>query len=336
MTDEIANFIPSLLASPSLLYNVIGLVIYAVVVAIIFSLFSYVMGWLERKIIAKAQYRHGPTYVGKWGIFQNLADLVKLLSKEEIELDNADRLLFMAGIPLLVAAAIFTIFLLPLSPTMQATNLSFGILLVFVIIAFTPILLFIAAFSSGNKFADISAQRSVLILFSYEIPMILVIAAIALLAKGYNIQDIVGAQSPYYFAVLMPLGLVIMFIGMLAELERHPFDLREADSELIAGWLTDVSAPYYALALFLDYARVFMGSVLMAILFFGGWLGPPMIPLPGLFWLILKAFLIGIFIIFIRATAFRMRIDRVLRFGWSWLVPLSIINLIITYIIFVR
>lgn len=323
-----------MLNSPSLLYNIVGLVIYAIVVVLIFSVFSYIMGWLERKIIARIQYRHGPTYVGKWGILQNLADLIKLLAKEDVELDHADKLLFMLGLPLLIAFSIFIIFLFPLSTTLQATNLGFGLLLVFVIIAFSPIMLFITAFASGNKFADISAQRSVLILFSYEIPMILVVVAIALFAKGYNLQSVVGAQSTVWFALAMPLGLVIMFIGMLAELERPPFDLREADSELIAGWLTDASAPYYALALFLDYTRVFMGSALLAILFFGGWLGPSF--LPGLFWLILKTFLIAVFIIFVRATAFRMRIDRVLRLGWLWLIPLSIINLIITFALVIR
>lgn len=333
MTDNLTSIIPSLLSSPSLEYEIVGLIIYAIVISIIFSIFSYVIGWLERKIIARAQYRHGPTYVGKWGILQNFADLIKLLGKEEIRLDNADRLVFPLALPALLATSIFLIFLFPFSPTLQATSLGLGILLVAVVLAFSPILMFLVAYASGNKFSDISAQRSVLILFAYEIPMLLVIAAIGLLARGYNIQNIVSSQSGYYFAILMPLGLFIMFVVVLAELERPPFDLREADSELIAGWLTDISAPYYALALFLDYSRMFLGSIIIAILFFGGWLGPSF--LPGLFWLLIKAFLIAIFIIFMRATMFRMRIDRVLKLGWFWLVPLSILNLIITYAIFI-
>ena len=117
---------------------------------------------------------------------------------------------------------------------------------------------------------------------------------------------------------------------MLAEFERPPFDLREADSELIAGWLTDMSAPYYALALMLDYMRMFMGSLLIVILFFGGWSGPF---LPGVFWLIFKAVLVSLFIIIIRVSVVRMRIDKILRLGWMYLLPLALINLLITLII---
>lgn len=325
--------IPFWLHSASLLYNIIGIIIYVVIVSIIFSIFGYMVGWLERKLIARAQYRHGPTYVGMWGILQNMADLIKLLAKSDVVLDNADRFIFIISIPLILALSVFLVLLLPYSPVLQATNLGFGLLMIFTVIAFFPILLFSAGFSSANKFANISAQRSVLILLGYELPMLLVVASVALLANGYNLQSIIAMQSNSYFALLMPIGLFVFFVAMLAEFERPPFDLREADSELIAGWLTDISAPYYALTLFIDYARMFLGSVLIAILFFGGWLGPPL--LPPLFWLIAKAFIISIFIIMVRATTFRMRIDRILRFGWWWLIPLSLINLIITYIIFV-
>lgn len=330
--NNIVN-IPFWLSSNSLLHNIIGIVIYVILVSIIFSIFGYTVGWLERKLIARAQYRHGPTYVGLWGILQNLADLIKLLAKQDISLKNADRLLFIVSLPLLLAVTIFIILLLPYSPGLQATNLGFGLLIVFTIISFFPILLFTSGFATGNKFADISAQRSVLMLISYELPTLLVVAAIALLSNSYNIQNIVQLQSSNYLIVLMPIGFVIFFITMLAETERPPFDLREADNELIAGWLTDYSSPYYALSLFLDYARMFLGSILIAILFFGGWLGPA--PLPPIIWLVLKAFIISMFIVMVRATAFRMRIDRVLSLGWKWLIPLSLINLVITYIVFI-
>ncbi len=334
--NDLANNIVNIqfwLGSASLLYNIIGVIIYVIIVSIIFSIFGYTVGWLERKLIARAQYRHGPTYVGMWGILQNMADLIKLLAKSDINLKNADRLFAAISIPLLLALSVFIVLLLPYSPALQATNLGFGLLIVFAIIAFFPILLFNAGFSTGNKFANISAQRSVLILLGYEIPILLVVASVALLANGYSLQGIIAAQSNSYFALLMPIGLLVFFIAMLAEFERPPFDLREADSELIAGWLTDISAPYYALALFIDYARMFLGSVLIAILFFGGWLGPSFIP--PIVWIVAKAFIISVFVIMVRATTFRMRIDRILRFGWWWLVPLSLINLIITYIVFV-
>jgi NADH-quinone oxidoreductase subunit H len=329
---NIAN-IPYWMGSQNPLYNIIGIIIYVIIISITFSIFGYVVGWLERKLIARAQNRHGPTYVGMWGFLQNFADLVKLLAKEDIIMERADKLLFMVSIPLILALSVFVILLFPYSPSLQATSLNFGLLIILTIIAFFPITLFAAGFSTGNKFAGISAQRSVLILLSYEIPTVLVVASIVLISGSYNMASIVASQSSYYYVLLVPIGFIVFFIALLAEFERPPFDLREADSELISGWLTDVSAPYYALALFIDYARMFLGSILIAILFFGGWLGPSF--LPPFFWIVAKAFIISIFIIMIRATAFRMRIDRILRFGWEWLIPLSLINLIIAYILFV-
>jgi NADH-quinone oxidoreductase subunit H len=329
--NSIYGLFVSGLSSSNPLTFLVSVVAYAIIIMVIMSVFAYIFGWVERKLIAKAQYRHGPTYVGKFGILQNLADLIKLIAKEKMVPSNANRILFALAPQILVAMATLLILLLPFSPTLQATNLGVGLLAIFVILGFTPILLFIAAFSSGNKFADISGQRSVLLLISYELPMMLVIASVALTANGYNLQHIIAGQSKFAYAFIMPIGLFIFFVTMLAELERTPFDLREADSELIAGWLTDMSAPYYALSLLLDYTRMFLGGLLIAILFFGGWSGPL---LPPAAWLVIKAFLIALFIIIIRVTLVRMRIDRVLRFGWAWLIPLALINLVLTYVLF--
>lgn len=322
----------SWLSSSNLLLYSVAIVIYAILVLILISVFAYLFGWVERKLIAKIQHRHGPTYVGKYGILQNLADLVKLLAKEHMTPKNSDRVLFVLGPVLLLAVLTFVILLLPFEPGIQASNLGLGILVVFVFIAFLPLILFLSGFATGNKFADISAQRSVLMLISFEIPMLVVVAAAVLLSGSYNISGIISAQARMtWFAFLMPLGLFVFFVTMLAEMERPPFDLREADSELIAGWLTDFSGPYYALALFIDYTRILLGSLLIVILFFGGWSGPV---LPPIAWLLIKAFIVALFTVVLRATTMRMRIDRVLRLGWLWLLPISLINLILTYIIF--
>ena len=333
MIDSIVQLFNSLLNSSNILYNLVALVIYAIIIFLILAVFGYMFGWVERKLIAKAQYRHGPTYVGKYGILQNFADLVKLFSKASLDLDNADSILYSTALPILISLTIFTVMLLPIFPSIQATNIGFGLLLVFIIIAFMPIAIFLSGYASGNKFADISAQRSILMLLSYEIPLMLVIAAIGLISKGYNLQNIIAMQSNAYYIVLMPIGFAVFFIAMLAEIERPPFDLMEADSELIAGWITDMSPAYYALVLFLDYSKVFMSSLLISILFLGGWLGPA--PIPGVVWLLIKAIIIAVIAVIIRATTFRMRIDRILRMGWLILIPLSLINLIITYIVFV-
>jgi len=308
------------------------LIVEVIAIFILIVFFDYTFGWLERKSIAKAQFRHGPTYVGKFGILQNLADIVKLLAKENIIPKNADKLVFSTVPPLILALFIFLIYLLPFSSSL-GVDISIGLLAIFVLLSFAPLLIFLTGAASGNKFSLISAQRSVIMSLAYEVPLILSVAAVALYAGSFNIANIVNSQARIPFIVLMPIGFVVFFIAMLAELERPPFDLREADSELIAGWLVDVGAPYYAVALFVDYTRMFLGSLLISLIFLGGWLGPY---LPGLIWLLIKAFVVAVVIVIIRATTVRMRLDRLMRFGWFWLLPLAVLNIILTFVLFVK
>lgn len=312
---------------------VIAIVVYLIILSIIFSVFVYVFGWVERKVMARMQSRHGPTYVGKWGFLQNLADLIKLVAKEHIVPDTADKPLFQMAIPALLAIFVLMLMFIPLSTGFVGISTSVALILVFMLLSLTPLVVFIAGWASGNKFSSIAAQRSVVMMLSYEIPIILVIVAAALLANSYDFTSIINAQSKVWFAILMPIGFIVFFIALLGEIDRPPFDLREADSELIAGWLTDVSAPYYALVLFIDYLRLFVGVTLVVIIFFGGWLGPSFIP--QFAWLMIKVAIISVITIFIRATTVRMRIDRLLRIGWTYLMPLSVVNLIITFALFV-
>lgn len=312
----------------------LSLIAFFILLSIILSIASYLLGWLERKIIARVQSRRGPTYVGKFGILQNLADILKLLSKEWISPDLADRPLFLMVLPAIVAAMIVIFTFMPFTPDFLGINTTLGLFAVFVVVSFFPLLLFFAGWTSGNKFASISAQRSVVLMVSYEIPLFLVIVAVAMLAGGFGFLGIVGSQMNGWFALKMPIGFAVFFIVMLAELERPPFDLREADSELVAGWLTDVSAPYYGVALLLDYMRLLLGALLITVIFLGGWLGPSVIP--PFVWIMVKILVVSLVIILVRATTFRMRIDRVLKSGWIYLVPLSLLNLLLTFIIFVR
>ena len=312
----------------------ISLVVFFVIIAIIFSISSYILGWVERKFIARAQSRRGPTYVGKFGFLQNFADLIKLLSKESISPDLADKPLFLMILPVIVASMIVLFTLIPLTPTLLGINTTLGLFAIFVVISFYPLLLFFAGWTSGNKFASISAQRSIVMMVSYEIPLFLVIVAVSMISGGFGLFGVVGAQSSGWFALKMPIGFVIFFVVMLAELERPPFDLREADNELVAGWLTDVSAPYYGLSLLLDYMRLCLGSLLIAVIFLGGWLGPSF--LPPFLWTMIKLVAVSLVIMLVRVTVFRMRIDKVLKSGWYYLIPLAVINLLLTFIIFVR
>jgi len=332
----IYNLLSGFVGAPILwpLAFIISFIIFVIILSLIFSIFSYLFGWLERKIIGRSHSRHGPTYVGPFGLLQNLADLVKLMSKENITPDKADKPLYQMILPTVVALFVLILAFIPFTNAFVGIDTGIGLFAIFVLISFSPLLLFLAGWTSGNKFSSISAQRSVMMLVSYEVPMFLVVVAVAMLANSFNLAAIVAAQSAYWFALLMPLGLIVFFITMLAELERPPFDLREADSELIAGWLTDASPPYYALALFLDYIRMFVGALLIAILFFGGWNGPAFVP--QFAWLMAKVLVIAVFIIVLRAATVRMRIDRIIRLGWEYLTPLAVLNLLITFILFVR
>lgn len=328
------NLVSGALSGQPILALIVSLIIFAILLAIVFSIAAYLLGWLERKVIARAQSRHGPTYVGKFGILQNFADLIKLISKEAIVPDRADKPLFLLVLPTVAAAFILILAFIPLTSNFIGINSSLGLFAVFVILSFSPLLLFLAGWTSGNKFSSISAQRSVVLMISYEIPMFIVMASIAMLSGGFSMLSVVSAQSGLWYALRMPLGFIVFFVVLLAELERPPFDLREADSELIAGWLTDVNSPYYALSLLLDYLRLFTGSLLISVLFLGGWLGIPFIPV--FVSLMIKVVLVSLFIMIIRVTTVRMRIDKTVNLGWYYLTPLAMLNLLLTFILFVK
>ncbi len=309
----------------------LSMIIFAILLFILIVLFVYLFSWGERKLMARIQARHGPSYVGKFGLLQNMADVVKLLSKQDITPKNADRLLFHAALPIMYALFVFMLFFMPITSFFDGIGTSISVIIVFALLSISPIILFIAGWSSGNKYSSISAQRSVMVIVSYEVPMLLVVASVALMAHTLNLATIVSMQSKFWYALLLPIGFVLFFILMLAELERPPFDVREADNELIAGWLTDVSAPYYALALFLDYTRMFAGTLMISILFLGGWLGPPI--LPPFAWIMIKVILVTIFIIILRATTVRMKIGNIIKLGWKYLVPLAVLNLALAFAI---
>lgn len=317
----------------SALSLLVAFVIFAILLSILVMGFSYMFGWVERKALSRMQSRHGPTYVGPWGLLQNMADVVKLLAKETILPDAADTPLFQMILPLVYATFMLMLAFTPLNSSFIGVNTSLGLIIVFLLLSFVPLLLFLAGWTSGNKYGSISAQRSVVMLLSYEIPLLLVIVAVAAASGSYSFSAIVAAQSHIWYAVLMPIGFVLFFIMMLAELERPPFDLREADNELIAGWLTDVSPPYYALTLFLDYTRMFFGTLLISLLFLGGWNGPV---LPPFIWLMVKVVVLTLIIVAVRATTVRMRLDRLLHFGWVYMLPLSVINLLVAFALFVK
>lgn len=309
---------------------------YAALVVVLIAVFCYAFGWAERRMLAKMQARTGPSRVGGYGLLQNLADLTKLLSKEHAAPDRARKVLFLVALPLALSVTIFLVMLIPLSPAPAALDLGFGALALFVVLSFVPLVAFVGGAASGNKFAETGAQRSVVALLGYEIPLMLVVASVAMMAGSYDFAAIIAAQATgIWYVFLMPIGFIVFFVAMMAAAGRPPFDVRDAGSELAGGLLADASAPYSSLAALADYATVFLGSLVMAIFFFGGWSGPASLPLPPEVWLLAKGFVIALSFVIVRAAMPRMRIDRLLRLGWTILLPLAMLNLIITAVIII-
>jgi NADH-quinone oxidoreductase subunit H len=290
------------------------------------------MIWVERKLIAKVQLRVGPQYAGRFeGIFQNFADLFKLLFKEIVVPDQADKGVFLA-IPLammFVAGSLLA--LVPVGPDTYIANPSVGVIFVFAIVGFSPIIALLAGWASNNKYSLLGGLRALHQMVAYEIPMILSVLGVVVLSASLSLVSIVYAQSSLWFIILQPLGAIVFFISVLAELERIPFDLPEADSELVAGWQTEYSGMTFGIFQLATYIKFYALAGIFTTFFLGGWYGPGPIPPP--FWFILKTFLVMIAMMLPRAIMPRVRVDILLRGGWTRLMLLAFVNLFIALLL---
>lgn len=282
--------------------------------------------WYERRLIGRIQVRPGPNRAGPFGLLQPVADVLKVLTKEDIVPARADKALFwlapiVAFFPVLAMLAV-----VPFQEGAQLADLNIGILYVIAISSVSSVGVFMAGWGSNNKYSLIGAMRDIAQLVSYEIPLVLSIIGVVLLTGSQSLSSIVAAQD-IPFILLQPLGFLIFFIASLAEMNRTPFDLLEADSEIVAGYNIEYSGMKFAAFFLVEYAEALVSSTLVATLFLGGWRGPL---LPPFVWLLLKV--IGVFtlIVWIRGTVPRLRIDQVMAFAWKFLMPLALINLLIT------
>ena len=293
---------------------------------------TILMGWVERKFTAKIQLRTGPMNAGKVeGILQNIADFFKLAFKEIVIPDGVDRATFLAIPFALMAVAGGLIALVPLSPTTYIANPSVGAVLVFAILGFTPLVVLLAGWASNSKYPFLGGLRALHQLVAYEIPMILSLVGAVLLSGSLNLMGIVTAQSGIWYIVLQPLGAIVFYIGALAELERIPFDIPEADSELVAGWQTEYTSMLFGTFQLANFSRMYVMAGLFTTFFLGGWLGPA--PVPPEVWFILKVTLVMIVMMLPRSIMPRVRIDLLLRAGWVRLLALSFANLFLTMLI---
>lgn len=282
--------------------------------------------WYERRGLGRLQLRPGPNRAGPFGLLQPLADAIKVLLKEDIVPALADKPVhFLAPMVAFVPAlAVFAV--VPFGDGVMLADLNIGILYIMAVSSVVVIGIFMAGWSSSNKYSLLGAMRTIAQEVSYEIPLVLSILGAVMLAGSLSLNDIVKAQE-VPFALLQPLGFLIYMTAAMAEINRTPFDLLEADSEIIAGFQTEYSGMKFGLFYLTEYAETLSVSVIASTLFLGGWAGPV---LPGILWLVIKVVAVFSFIMWVRATFPRLRIDQVMTFCWKFLLPLSVANLLVT------
>ncbi|MEX0862080.1 NADH-quinone oxidoreductase subunit NuoH [Nitrosopumilus sp.] len=316
--------------------------------------------FIERKMLAKLQLRVGPFYCGKFeGILQLMGDGLKLISKEIIIPAKADKPIFWAAPVLFVAAAASFVAFIPVAPGWVVADVDLGLLGVFAVIGFFPIITILSAWSANSKFPFIGGIRALFQMVSFEIPLILSLLGVVMLTGSLNLSEIAASQSSFPWIVFLPIGAIVFFITMLAELERIPFDLPEAESEIVAGWLTELSGMMYGLVQLGTYLKLYAFAGLFVVLFLGGWNGPMVVPpfpseiltdgivmgpvtakIPGLplftqemlngaLWFVLKTVAVIFFILLPRGVFPRIRIDMLLNLGWTKLIGLAFVNIFI-------
>lgn len=286
--------------------------------------------WAERRIVAFMQGRLGPNRVGPAGILQSIADAIKLLSKEIIVPAQADRLPFLLAPLVVVIPALVVWSIIPWGPGLNITDLNVGILAVLALGAFPTIGILMAGWSSGNKYSLLGGLRAAAQLISYEIPMVLIVMVPVILAGTMSLRGIVEAQAERWFIAVLPVGpvaLLLFLINGLAEVNRSPFDLPEAESEIVAGFHTEYSGIAFALFFLAEYANSFAVAALASVLFLGGWLGPV---LPPYVWFLMKAALVFFVIVWVRATLPRLRYDQLMRFAWKVALPIALVTVAAT------
>jgi NADH-quinone oxidoreductase subunit H len=296
--------------------GIVAVLAFVVVLVIVFI-------WVERRLLGRFQIRLGPNRLGPEGIFQPIATALKILLKEDIVPAKADKILHWLA-PVIVFVPVLMIFaVVPIGQSAILTDLNVGIVYVVAISAVSAVGIYAAGWASNNKYALISALRTVAQMVSYELPVVLAIIGVVLMAGSLSMTKIVESQSIPYL-VLQPLGFVIFFLGTVAEMNRSPFDLLEADSEIVAGYHIEYSGMKFAMFYLGEYGHALAYACIITTLFLAGWQGPF---LPPIIWFVIKVFAVFVVIVWMRATLPRLRVDQLMAFAWKALLPMAVINL---------
>jgi NADH-quinone oxidoreductase subunit H len=288
---------------------------------------SALLIWLERRLLAALQDRYGPNRVGPFGLLQPLADTIKLFFKEDWNPPFADRPVFVLAPAIIVATVLLAFAVVPMGPGIGVVDLDVSLLFILAMSSLGAYSVVLAGWSSNSKYALLGGLRSAAQMVSYEVFMGLSLMGVVLLAGSFDLRRIVEAQSGMWFVVPQFLGFVAFTIAGFAETHRLPFDLPEAESEIVAGYHTEYSGMKFGMFFAGEYLAITLVSALISILFFGGWHGPW---LPGPIWLFLKTLFFLCFFILIRASLARPRYDQLMAFGWKLMLPLTLLNLLVT------
>jgi NADH-quinone oxidoreductase subunit H len=307
--------------------NLIMSVVYFVAIAALVTINVIMILWIDRRASSFFQERLGPNRIGPLGLFQALVDAAKLIGKESVIPKAVDKTVYKLAPIFIFAVTIMLYAVLPYGKGMHAVNLNVGILYFTAISSTSTVAILMAGWSSNNKYSLIGGMRTVAQIISYEIPLCFSMIGVVMLTGTLNLNQIVASQGKVWYIVLQPIAFVIFVISALAELNKSPFDLMEAEQEIVAGYHTEYSGMRFALFFMAEYANMFVMSGLGVTLFFGGWQGPW---LPSWMWFMLKTYAMIFFLMWLRWTLPRARIDKMMQFNWKVLIPISIANLFIT------
>lgn len=313
----------------TLIMAVVGVVVIASAVLLI----DILLVWVERKVVARFQDRLGPNRVGPFGIIQPIADVIKLLIKEDILPIGADKFVYNLA-PILALGTVLLLWaVLPLSSTIYGTNLNVGVLYIVAVGAISTLGIIMAGWASNNKYALLGAFRTVAQMVSYEVPMVIAMLVPVILARSMGLKDIVDQQSIWFFFIA-PLPALIVLVTSIAELGRAPFDLIEAESEIVAGFHIEYTGMKFGLFYAGELLHALTVGGIISTLFLGGWRGPgaETYPILGVFYFFIKAFFLYWVIMWVKYSLPRIRIDHMLNFNWKFLTPLSLVMLIVVAI----
>jgi len=318
---------------------ILGLIILVIKVGLILGLLLFAAGWLvlvERKLLARIQLRIGPNRAGPFGLFQPVADIVKLLAKEDTIPHGADRWIFLFAPAVVAFCALLIFAVVPFGNDwtlwgqripLVISDLNVGVLFVMALASISVYGVVLGGWASNSKYSLLGGVRAAAQMISYELSMGIALAPIVMMAGSFSLVDIVNAQARYPFILVQPVSFIIFFISAMAETKRIPFDLPEAESELIAGYHMEYSGMRFGLYFLGEYITMITLGSLVAVFYLGGWRGPLA---PPLVWFLVKVAVVVFFMIWTRATLPRLRYDQLMKLGWKALIPIALLNVMVS------